>query len=105
MSRVGLSENLVCCLRLEDDETPEHILCACLVADRIRFSMFGRSSLSPSDLKDRSPGKLLGFVKKLDLFGEPQKILTGRSKRLTRNSQPNLTYSFLQPIEQNVWMF
>ncbi|KAG5888015.1 hypothetical protein JTB14_007134 [Gonioctena quinquepunctata] len=57
-------------LSLEDDEPAEHILCACLAADRIRFSMFGRASLLPSDLKDHSPSKPIGFVKKLDLFGE-----------------------------------
>ncbi|KAG5879108.1 hypothetical protein JTB14_008174 [Gonioctena quinquepunctata] len=65
-----MSENPVCRLCLEDNETAEHLLCACPAADRIRFSTFGRASLLLSDLKDHSPGKLIGFVNELDSFGD-----------------------------------
>ncbi|KAG5890586.1 hypothetical protein JTB14_012670 [Gonioctena quinquepunctata] len=58
MSRLGLTGNPLCRLCLEDDETAEHILCACSDADRIRFSTFGRTKLLPSDLEDHPPGKL-----------------------------------------------
>ncbi|KAG5870996.1 hypothetical protein JTB14_021867 [Gonioctena quinquepunctata] len=53
--RLGLTENPACRLCLEDDETSEHIFCACPAADRIRFSTFGEASLLPSKLKNHSP--------------------------------------------------
>ncbi|KAJ8960080.1 hypothetical protein NQ317_007381 [Molorchus minor] len=54
MHRIGLVEDTQCRLRLEDDETADHILCACPAVERIRFSMFGRARLLPEDLDSKS---------------------------------------------------
>ncbi|KAJ8976990.1 hypothetical protein NQ317_013991 [Molorchus minor] len=68
MHRIGLVEDTQCRLCLEDDETADHILCACPAVERIRFSMFGRARLLPEDLDEISPNKVIGFIKRLNLL-------------------------------------
>ncbi|KAJ8973493.1 hypothetical protein NQ317_018766 [Molorchus minor] len=57
-------------LILEDDETADHILCACPAVERIRFLVFGRTRLLTEDLDEISPNKVIGFIKRLNLLGE-----------------------------------
>ncbi|KAJ8912133.1 hypothetical protein NQ315_013222 [Exocentrus adspersus] len=60
-------------LCMEDDETAEHVLCTCPAADRTRFSILGKVQLMPEDLDKYSPGKIIDFLRKLellDLYGQ-----------------------------------
>ncbi|KAJ8910602.1 hypothetical protein NQ315_003972 [Exocentrus adspersus] len=70
MHRIGLAEDAECRLCMEDDETAEHVLCTCPAADRTRFSILGKVQLMPEDLDKYSPGKIIDFLKKLELLGE-----------------------------------
>ncbi|KAJ8912549.1 hypothetical protein NQ315_006620 [Exocentrus adspersus] len=68
--RIGLAEDAECRLCMEDDETAEHVLCTCPAADRTRFSILGKVQLMPEDLDKYSPGKIIDFLKRLELLGE-----------------------------------
>lgn len=70
LHRIGLAENAECRLCLEDDETAEHVFCACPAADRTRFLLFGKMLLLPEDLDRLSPSKVISFVKRLNLLDE-----------------------------------
>ncbi|KAJ8914969.1 hypothetical protein NQ315_002493 [Exocentrus adspersus] len=59
-----------CRLCMEDDETAEHVLCTCSAADRTRFSILGKVQLMPEDLDKYSPGKIIDFLRRLELLGE-----------------------------------
>ncbi|KAJ8911718.1 hypothetical protein NQ315_013180 [Exocentrus adspersus] len=73
MHRIGLEEDAECRLCMEDDETAERVLCTCPAADRTRFSILGKVQLMPEDLDKYSPGKIIDFLRRLELLGEPNK--------------------------------
>ncbi|KAJ8910206.1 hypothetical protein NQ315_014497 [Exocentrus adspersus] len=70
MHRIGLAVDAECRLCMEDDETTEHVLCTCPEADRTRFSILGKVQLLPEDLDKYSPGKIIDFLRRLELLGE-----------------------------------
>ncbi|KAJ8915875.1 hypothetical protein NQ315_015486 [Exocentrus adspersus] len=70
MHIIGLAEDAECRLCMEDDETAEHVLCTCPAADRTRFSILGKVQLMPEDLDKYSPGKIIDFLRRLELLGE-----------------------------------
>lgn len=70
LHRMGLAEDALCRLCLEDEESAAHVLCTCPAADRTRLLVFGKSQLLPEDLDRFSPNKVVNFVKRLGLLGE-----------------------------------
>ncbi|KAJ8911853.1 hypothetical protein NQ315_012518 [Exocentrus adspersus] len=70
MHRIGLAEDAECRLCMEDDEMAEHVLRTCPAADRTRFSILGKVQFMPEDLDQYSPGKIIDFLRRLELLGE-----------------------------------
>ncbi|KAJ8910685.1 hypothetical protein NQ315_015393 [Exocentrus adspersus] len=70
MHRIGLAEDAEYRLCMEDDETAEHVLYTCPAADRTRFLILGKVQLMPEYLDKYSPGKIIDFLRRLELLGE-----------------------------------
>ena len=65
--RIGKTQDALCRLCMEEDETPIHVLTECVAIARIRHSCLGKFFPNYTDLKQMNPRKILTFFDRLGL--------------------------------------
>ena len=70
LHKIGKAENNTCRLCQEDEETSEHILCDCPAVASSRLNHFEKAYFEANEVKDSTPGKVVRFIKSLDILQE-----------------------------------
>jgi hypothetical protein len=85
MGKLGLSDS-VCRLCLEEEESPEHVMCNCEAVAVLKLKYLGRPLLSLSEFQSTSFSDILRFIKCLNILwiswlteGQHNSIFLGRS--------------------------
>lgn len=68
LNKIGLSSSSDCRFCCVEDETAEHILCACPALERKRQAIFGHVQLEPNDFRQVLPFTTISFVKSCGLY-------------------------------------
>ena len=67
LSRIGKAEDDGCRFCMETAETAEHILCGCPVVGYFRQKFLGEVLITPDQIRELDPRRVVGFFKSLDL--------------------------------------
>jgi ribonuclease HI len=68
LGKLGLSDQTICRLCLEEDETSEHVLCSCEAVASLRLNILGKPFLSLPEFHSTSFSDILGFIKCLNIL-------------------------------------
>jgi hypothetical protein len=65
---MGLERDPICERCLEADESAAHVLCDCEALASLRFRPLGQFFMKPSDFYDAPIGKVLHFIRSVELI-------------------------------------
>ena len=65
LNKMTLSDETICRLCLEEDETTEHILCECGALVRIRREVLSREVLHSGEIRNIPVRKIVTFIRKI----------------------------------------
>ncbi len=68
MGKLGLSDQSICRLCLEDGESSEHVMCNCETVAVLRLKYLGRPFLSLPEFRSTPFGDILRFIKCLNIL-------------------------------------
>jgi hypothetical protein len=67
LSRIGKAEDDDCRFCMETAETAEHIMCTCPAIGHLRQRLLGEVYITPEQIREMDPRRVVGLLKCLDL--------------------------------------